>query len=524
MIKRIFCLILIFVFTLPQTSFSAGKCPPKQSTKGDFNKEDFIASANTKKVLKIGLIDCIAFALKNNSEIKIKKIEPRLKESDIKIARSDFEPSFDITYKLKDNTKQNNSTAYTDNTIDSRDEDINAGLSGKLHTGTKYDLDFLNNRSEDDPSSALKNDNYTSEAKITITQPLLKGFGMQVNRADITIAQNDKSISKENFKNTVSDIITKTKSAYYNYIFYIEKYNIAKSSLKRAEDMLQINNKRYEAGLVSSLCLLETKTAVAKRQKNLISAESTLKKSEDELKLITSLVDDPSLWNTEIVPLDKPVFTKKYVDLTKSLNKAFQYRPDYASEEIALGNRDIKIKKAKNALFPTLDLVGSFGLNGLGDNLDEALSKVGTGDYEDWSIGLNFKVPLGNKKARGEYNKKKLEKIQALISFKRLEQNIILEVRDKVREVDIQYRQVEASSLSREAETQNYNVQNERYTAGEVSTHDMLDYQERLSQAELDYVRALIDHEISIINLDKSEGLTLVKNDIILEEQNVEKF
>ncbi|MDO9464440.1 MAG: TolC family protein [bacterium] len=483
-----------------------------------YKKEDFIASANTKKVLKIGLVDCIAFALRNNSEIKIKKIEPRLKESDIKIARSDFEPSFDATYKLRDNTNQNNSTAYTDNTINSRDEDINAGLSGKLYTGTKYNMDFLNNRSKDDPSSAsLRNDNYTSEAKITITQPLLKGFGVQVNRADITIAKNDKNISEEDFENTVADIITKTKAAYYNYIFYTEKHNIAKSSLKRAEDMLQINNKRYKAGLVSSLTLLETKTAVAKRQKNLISAESTLKKSEDELKLITSLVDDPSLWNTEIVPLDKPVFTKEYVDLARSLSNAFQYRPDYASEEIALENRDIKIKKAKNVLFPTLDLVGSFGLNGLGDNLDEALSKVGTGDYEDWSIGLNFKVPLGNKKARGEYNKKKLEKIQALISFKRLEQNIILEVRDKVREVDIQYRQVEASSLSREAETQNYNVQNERYTAGEVSTHDMLDYQERLSQAELDYIKALIDHEISIINLDKSEGLTLVKNDIKLE-------
>ena len=520
MMKKISRYVYIGVMACFMSSvvFADDKSFSQQPPGDSFNKEAFIVSAGEKKVLKIGLIDCIAFALKNNSEIKIKKIEPRLKESDIKIARSDFEPSFDITYKLRDNTNQNNSTAYTDNTTNSRDEDINAGLSGKLHTGTKYDIDLSNNRSEDDPSASLRNDNYTSKAKIAITQPLLKGFGMQVNRANITIARNNKKISEENFKNTVANIITKTKTAYYNYIFYIEKYNIARSSLKRAEDMLQINNKRYKAGLVSSLTLMETKAAVAKRQKDLISSESTLKKSEDELKLITNLVDDPSLWNAEIVPLDKPVFTKEDVDLVKSLNNAFQYRPDYASEEIALGNRDIKIKKAKNALFPTLDLVGSFGLNGLGDNLDEALSKVGTGDYEDWSIGLNFKVPLGNKKARGEYNKKKLEKIQALISFKRLEQNIILEVRDKVREVDIQYRQVEASLLSRKAETQNYNVQNERYAAGEVSTHDMLDYQERLSQAELDYIKALIDHEISIINLDKSEGLTLVKNDIILEK------
>ncbi|MCK4860106.1 MAG: hypothetical protein KAS87_06080, partial [Candidatus Omnitrophica bacterium] len=45
-----------------------------------FNKEAFIKSAKQKRVLRIGLVDCIAYALKNNSEIKIKDIEPKLKE------------------------------------------------------------------------------------------------------------------------------------------------------------------------------------------------------------------------------------------------------------------------------------------------------------------------------------------------------------------------------------------------------------------------------------------------------------
>jgi len=46
----------------------------------------------------------------------------------------------------------------------------------------------------------------------------------------------------------------------------------------------------------------------------------------------------------------------------------------------------------------------------------------------------------------------------------------------------------------------------------------MLDYQDKLSRAELDYIKALVDYNVSLINLDKSTGLTLVKNDIKLEE------
>jgi len=104
------------------------------------------------------------------------------------------------------------------------------------------------------------------------------------------------------------------------------------------------------------------------------------------------------------------------------------------------------------------------------------------------------------------------------LTLKRLEQKIILEVRDKVREVDIQARQVKASKLNLETEEKNYAAQKERYAAGQVSTHDMLDYQDKLAQAELDYIKALIDHYVALINLDRSQGLTLVRNDIKLEE------
>jgi outer membrane protein TolC len=110
-----------------------------------------------------------------------------------------------------------------------------------------------------------------------------------------------------------------------------------------------------------------------------------------------------------------------------------------------------------------------------------------------------------------------LAKAQALLSFKRLEDNIILEVRDRVRQTDTGYRQIITSRVAREKEVQNYTAQKERYVAGQVSTHDLLDYQDNLSTAELDYIQSLVGYKIALFELERAEGLTLVKNDIKLE-------
>ena len=162
-----------------------------------------------------------------------------------------------------------------------------------------------------------------------------------------------------------------------------------------------------------------------------------------------------------------------------------------------------------------MDLAGSFGLNGLGKDYQDALDNTKS-DYKDWSVGFKVSVPWGGSE-RAKLNQRKLELAQAIIAFKRLEQNIILDVRDKIRAVNIAMRQIKASRLSKEKEIRNYQAQKERYAAGHVSTHDILDYQENLARAELDYIKSLIDYNIAIVNLDKSQGLALIKNNIMME-------
>lgn len=484
-------------------------------TEEGFSKEAYLSGSKDVSIIRLSLQETLLLALEKNSEILIARIDPKLKADDVKIANADFEPTFTMDYLLQDNTVKSASALLGAGVSSQRDLTLNAGVSGKIITGTQYAIDFFNSRTSSNSSFQTINPAYETEPKLTVTQPLLRGAGIAVNTADIVIAKNNQQQSREQFVTSVIDVISNVKRAYYSYLYYIRENEIARASLFRAIELLKANTMRYKKGLVSSVDLLETEASLMMRQKELISTEFNMKRAEDELKYLTNIVDNPSTWNADLELTDKPKPSLHDADLIKNLQTAFENRPDYAAKKIDLKSKDIEIKVAKNALFPTVDLVGSFGLNGLGGQYSKALEAVDA-DYKDWSVGITLSLPWGGAE-RAEYNQSLLVKAQSLMELKRLEQKIILEVRDRVRAVDLSIRQIRAASMSLDKESKNYKAQKERYAAGQVSTHDMLDYQEKLAQAESDYVKSLIDYVVANIALDKSVGLTLERNQIVLE-------
>lgn len=481
-------------------------------------KGDFIATANEERVLRIGLVDCITYIVQNNSSVKIKRLEPEIAEQDIRIARSGFLPVLELEYNLLDNTKPAASLLSGADTIEIRNIDLNADMAGKFYTGTKYTVEFINNRLKSNSEFQTINPAYESQARITIVQPLFKGSGIVVNKADIILAVNKKNISINDLIAELMREITQVKDIYYQYLFSVENYRISRLSLKRARDLEGIIRERYKKGISSSVELLEAEAAVANREQAGIEAFSLREDTEDNLKLITNLVDNPELWNARIEPLDSPEFQKIDLDLAKSLVTAFNNRPDYRSGRITLEDMDLQIKVAGNNLWPALDLVGSLGANGLGDSFSEDWDKLISGDYPEWSVGVRFSYPWLNAGNKAAYEKARMEKIQALINFKRLEQNVILDVRNKVRGVETNYRKLIASRRYKQVQQKNFSSQRKRFIAGEISTHDLLDYEEDLASAQVGYIRALVEYNIAIARLHEAEGVTLARNNVEFEE------
>ncbi len=483
-----------------------------------FDKDAYIASAQYPETLELAMVDCIAMALRSNSEISIKRITPYIEDNNVLIQKSRFEPHFTFDGSVSESIEQDPDTLLDANVLKTRIGLFDFGYNQKFTTGADLELDFFNTRSTSNSPVFIPNPAYESEAQVTITQPLLKGGGVAVNTADFRIAKNNKLKSVQDFKTEVIRVLTNVKKAYYDFQYSREQYIVAQKSLNRVEDLHRINKEKYAKGLASDIDIIGSEAEVARIRQLLYEAEAIMKLAEDNLKLITNLVDDPALWNARIVLLEGLGYEKRAVDLPEAIRTAFIYRPDYEAAKIDLRNRDIAIVVTTNGMLPTINLLASFGLNGLDAIYAKDLANVGGGKYNNWTVGFNVDVPLIGDENRGKYEKSKSEKEQALLAFQRLEQKIILDVRNVVRDIDINYRKLEASKISKESEDLNYTAQELRFTAGLVSTLDIVIYQERLARAEVSYIKSIIDYNVSLIELSRAQGTMLFDDNITLEE------
>ena len=474
-----------------------------------------------KGTISLSLRNCIFFALKNNLDVAATRLVPRIKETEIIKAKSDFDPTTTLDISA-DKSETHTTSSATTGTFGSvqKNYDFNAGLKQKFLTGGNYDLSFKNNRLETNrlPASQSPNPAYTSSLTFTLTQPLLRDFGIRVNRADILIARNNKNISLEELREEVINTITGTEKAYWELVFVLENLKVKELFLKRAKDLLETNKTRMKAGTASQLEVLAAEAEVASRKQEVIIAQKILSDAQDNLKVITNLIRNPKLWNFDIIPLDKPPLKAKEIDLVESVRTAFQKRPDYQKTKISLKNRNIKIKVAKNEILPTLDLKGSLGLNGLDRHYNDAFDEMSKGEYESWSAGLSFEYPLGNRGARSKYKKRLLEKEKALIDFKNLEQRIIVQIREAVRGTNTDYKRVAAAETVRRLRERRLSAEEERFKEGLTTTHDILEYQEDLAEAQSGYLRSIIDYNKSFIDLEKAKGTALERENISLEE------
>jgi len=86
-----------------------------------FDKDAYIASAQTPETLELAMVDCVAMALKNNSEISIKRITPHIEDNNVLIQKSRFEPHFTFDGYVNDSVEQDPSTLYDANILKAAD-------------------------------------------------------------------------------------------------------------------------------------------------------------------------------------------------------------------------------------------------------------------------------------------------------------------------------------------------------------------------------------------------------------------
>ena len=482
-----------------------------------------VSVANANEPLSLTLQETIETVLKNNISISVQSYNSKINEQFIFQKEADFDPTVDFEFTVGEETRQSASTLADSKTRD-LDYDWDFSVSQKFVTGGDYELTMDNNKNQSSSSRTSLNPIYSSDLALTVTQPLLKDFGIDLNKREIYIAKNDQKISDHQFTEKVIATIAETENIYWDLVFSIEDLKVKETSLQRARDLEKQVKAQVDVGTLAELEILQAKSNVASREERLLNAQNLIDDNGDNLKSILNFSFDSEEGLKEIIPADSPVFEPGVENsLNEALKTALIHRPDLLAKKMELENRNIEAKYNENQTLPTLDLVGSLGLNGLsGDSstkngsYDSALSEAFSTDFRLWQFGINLSYPLGNRAAKSKLAIKRLEVAQLLLNIKDLEKTIVVEVREAHRQIKTDIKRVQATRVARKFAEEKLNAEEKKFKVGLSTSFNVLEFQEDLAEEQSNEIKAVIDYNKSLNRLNQVMARTLEAHDIKL--------
>jgi outer membrane protein len=355
---------------------------------------------------------------------------------------------------------------------------------------------------------------------VQLTQPLLKNFWIDSTRLTIRVDKNRLRYSEQGFRGQVITSVTAVESAYYQLIYQLEFVKVQEEALELSQTQLDQDRQRLQIGTLAELSVKQDESQVAQNKAQLISAENAAGGADLTLKNL--LTDNYSEWQkVEIQPTETLAAPLELFDLQDSWSRALTARPDLLQARLNVEQEGIQLKFYRNQLFPQLDLVGTYGWNGVGSapigTYDETFGEVRRGDAPYYSYGAQLTMPLSNQNARNQYKSGKVTLQQLLLTLKQLEQNIMVQVDNDIANAQSDYESVQATREARVYAEEALDAEQKTYSVGKATTFELLSSQSAVTTARGNEIQALVKYEQALATLDADEGSTLEKLGISIE-------
>ena len=474
----------------------------------------------------MSLQDCIQEALQHNLDMQIQRYNPQISLYNLNANYGGYDPvfSFSGTHSYNDSPAQfQNGQRIPGNKIN--EDSFSSDFTGGTPWGMTYDLGGNASSSKGfqfglDTNSILKKAQVQSSSgqvgALTLTQPLLKNFWIDPTRLNIRVAKNRLQYSEQGVRAQIITSVTDVANAYYELIYAQENVKVQQEALDLAQTQLDQDKQRVQIGSMSPLDVQQDESQVAASRANLISAENGLSIAQNTLKNL--LTDDYVLWHsTNIQPTETLTADLKLFDLQDSWNKGMTERPDLLQARLDVAMQGIQLKYDNNQLYPSLDLVGSYGYNGAGQEFGDTFNQIKQANQPFWSYGAQISMPLSNIGARNTYKADKVSLKQLLLQLKQKEQGVMVSIDNAVKQAQSNYQSVEATKQARIYAEAALDAEQKKYAVGKSTTFTVLQLQKNLTQARSDEIRALADYNKALATLAAEEGSTLERNNINLE-------
>ncbi|MBM3881475.1 MAG: TolC family protein [Verrucomicrobia bacterium] len=465
----------------------------------------------------LSLSDCIQMALAHNLDVQIQRLGPELAGLSLSGAYGAYDPNFTASAVRASSSVPggvDEQGRLFPSTVNESDR-FSAGISGLTPTGFGYQIsgDLADNYGQNAFGAFERGQ---GSVNLRMSQPLLKNFWIDGARLNIRVNKNNLKISELTFEQQVMNTVAAVQQAYYSLIAARETVKVQEKALELAEQLLRENKKRVEVGVLAPLDEKQAESQVAASRADLLGAQSNLRISETRLKNL--LTDEFSAWQgVSLEPSERLEAPAQVFHLQDSWSKGLSLRPDLLQARLDLERRNIILRYDKNQLFPQLDLVGSYGLGGAGEEFSGTLAGISRRDSPTYSYGITFSIPLSRRTARTNYRTHKTELERALLQLKKLEQGIMVEVADAIAQAQTSFERVKATEEAMLYAVQAYEAEVKKLENGKSTSFQVLQFQRDVTLRRSQAISALSDYNAALARLALSEGTTLVQNNITVE-------
>lgn len=515
---------------------------------------------NPAEVRRLSLQEAIQLALTNNLDLQINRYNPQINLYNLRADYGDYDPTLNLSgqHDHRETGSQLVAGGFAVPTSVSDDNSFNATLNGLLPWGTAYTIGTLGpiidtygnspglttdptlppifrtnsvyttfgaptpsgfTFTTNFPTVLTKSsfENSAGSVGIHVNQPLLKNFWIDQTRLNISVAKNRLKYGDLTLKLQIMQTLTTLEQGYYDLVYNRENVTVLQKAVELAERLVAENRKRLEVGALAPLDLQSAEAQAASARAAVIKAQADLGTQE---RLVKAFITDKyraDWYGVRLDPTGTLTAPAPVLNLQDSWSRGLDQRPDLLQAKLDIQAQGIQLKYDRNQLLPEVDAFATFGYNGSGREFSDALYDIQQMNRQFYTYGGQLSVPLTRTRTRNAYQADKAKMEQFVLTLKKLEQTIMVQIDNDIGTIRANYDQAQATRAAREYQEAALDAEQKKLNSGKSTTYNVLLVQRDLTNARGAEIQALDTYNKSLSQLSLDEGSTLERLGINFE-------
>ncbi|MGA2847458.1 MAG: TolC family protein [Terracidiphilus sp.] len=417
--------------------------------------------------------------------------------------------------------------------------EVLSSYSQAFPIGTGVQVNYLGQRvASNGPYQAINPELY-SRFQAIIQQQLLAGFGIATNERFIRIAKRNAQITDLAFKAQVIATVTQVQNIYWDLVNAYEAEQISERSLGFANKNLSDDQKQLELQAIPAMQVMTDQSAVATAEGTLTVARASLRLNELLIKNALTKVDDPTIDEMPVIPLDlhgepDPNADKAIDDLIATAEKK---RPEVAIYKMQAEVQKQSLKDINSELLPTLSMYGEYvgagtagpknpncdlGAQECSTNLPTGFGSMfeNTFNYSspEYQVGMMLQINLRNRQAKADQFRAVLQYRQSQISSEQQQKTILFDVRNSKFALEQAQAQVDSAQKARDLAQKFFDITKQEQQLGAKSGLDTLNAESALALADEALDTAQTNYEKKKVDIDRATGETLERTGVSIDD------